>query len=95
MELGTSKFSCCCRRVSTLVCWNTLSQESEHGGSEPINLGLQEKEQSMSERFLLGLSVNVTAMFRDPSFYLKQGCTPLQTYIRIWHAGCSTSEEVY
>jgi chemotaxis protein methyltransferase CheR len=52
------------------------------------------------ERFLLGLTVNVTSMFRDPSFYnaLRNQVIPfLQTYpfIRIWHAGCSTGEEVY
>lgn len=51
-------------------------------------------------RFLLGLSVNVTAMFRDPHFYLafRQQVVPLlRTYpfLRIWHAGCSTGEEVY
>lgn len=52
------------------------------------------------ERFLLSLTVNVTSMFRDPSFYLafRQQVVPLlRTYpfIRIWHAGCSTGEEVY
>lgn len=52
------------------------------------------------ERFLLALSVNVTAMFRDPGFYLafRSRVLPyLRTYpfIRIWHAGCSTGEEVY
>ncbi|HEY9761083.1 MAG TPA: protein-glutamate O-methyltransferase CheR [Trichocoleus sp.] len=52
------------------------------------------------ERFLLGLTVNVTAMFRDPDFYLtfRDKAVPLlKTYpfIRIWHAGCSTGEEVY
>ena len=64
---------------------------------------LQEKllhEPSMMERVLLDLSINVTAMFRDPSFYLafRQQVVPLlRTYpfIRIWHAGCSTGEEVY
>ena len=52
------------------------------------------------ERLLLDLSVNVTAMFRDPSFYkeFRERVIPmLRTYpfIRIWHAGCSTGEEVY
>jgi chemotaxis protein methyltransferase CheR len=52
------------------------------------------------ERLLLDLSVNVTSMFRDPGFYLafRNRVIPmLRTYpfIRIWHAGCSTGEEVY
>lgn len=52
------------------------------------------------ERLLVGLSVHVTSMFRDPSFYLtfRQKVVPiLRTYptVRIWHAGCSTGEEVY
>src|ERR671935_1693536 len=52
------------------------------------------------ERLLLDLSINVTAMFRDPSFYLafREKAVPLlRTYpfTRIWVAGCSTGEEVY
>lgn len=52
------------------------------------------------ERLLLGLSVHVTSMFRDPEFYLtfRRKVIPiLKTYptVRIWHAGCSTGEEVY
>lgn len=52
------------------------------------------------ERFVLALTVNVTAMFRDPNFYLafRNKVVPvLKTYpfIRIWIAGCSTGEEVY
>jgi chemotaxis protein methyltransferase CheR len=52
------------------------------------------------ERLLLDLSVSVTAMFRDPEFYrvFREDVVPLlRTYpfIRIWHAGCSTGEEVY
>jgi chemotaxis protein methyltransferase CheR len=55
--------------------------------------------QSM-ERLLLDLSINTTAMFRDPTFYLafRRKVVPLlRTYpfVRIWHAGCSTGEEVY
>jgi chemotaxis protein methyltransferase CheR len=52
------------------------------------------------ERFLLALSINTTAMFRDPGFYaaLRDKVLPhLRTYpfLRIWHVGCSTGEEVY
>ena len=49
---------------------------------------------------LSDLSVNVTEMFRDPYFYktIRETVIPiLKTYpfIKIWHAGCSTGEEVY
>jgi chemotaxis protein methyltransferase CheR len=52
------------------------------------------------ERLLDDLSVNVTAMFRDPAFFraFRERVVPLlRTYpfLRIWHAGCSTGEEVY
>jgi chemotaxis protein methyltransferase CheR len=52
------------------------------------------------ERLLLDLSINVTAMFRDPSFYVafREKVVPtLHTYpfTRIWCAGCSSGEEVY
>jgi len=55
---------------------------------------------SCFERFVIALTVNVTAMFRDPSFYLalRTRVVPLlKTYpfVRIWHAGCSSGEEVY
>lgn len=64
---------------------------------------LQEKvlhDATCFERLLLNLSIHVTSMFRDPRFYriFRQEIVPyLQTYpfIRIWHAGCSTGEEVY
>ena len=65
--------------------------------------GLQARilhDQDAMERLLLDLSVNVTAMFRDPNFYreFREVVVPLlRTYpfIRIWHAGCSTGEEVF
>lgn len=52
------------------------------------------------QRFVTNLAVSVTSMFRDPVFYLafRQQVVPLlRTYpfIRLWHAGCSTGEEVY
>jgi len=50
--------------------------------------------------FVLQITVNVTEMFRDPGFFksLKEKVFPiLATYshCKIWHAGCSTGEEVY
>src|SRR5262249_44984322 len=52
------------------------------------------------ERFLYALSVNVSAMFRDPPFYRvfrKEVVPLLRTYpfLRIWQAGVSMGEEVY
>lgn len=52
------------------------------------------------ERLLLMLSVNVTAMFRDPTFFraVRETVVPLlrsYPYVRLWHAGCATGEEVY
>ncbi|HEY9609575.1 protein-glutamate O-methyltransferase CheR [Allocoleopsis sp.] len=78
--------------------WNAVRAEQLSSIS-----GLQEKvlhDPACLDRFLLGLSVNVTSMFRDPSFYraFRAQVVPLlRTYpfIRIWHAGCSTGEEVY
>lgn len=49
---------------------------------------------------LTDLSINVTEMFRDPSFFsvLRENVLPyLNTYpfSKIWHAGCSSGQEVY
>lgn len=64
---------------------------------------LQERvlyDEAAMQRLLYHLSVHVTAMFRDPQFYLafrRQVVPLLRTYpfVRIWHAGCSSGEEVY
>jgi chemotaxis protein methyltransferase CheR len=64
---------------------------------------LQDKvlhDPEVMERLLLDLSINVTSMFRDPTFFLafRQKVVPLmRTYpfVRIWNAGCSTGEETY
>jgi len=69
----------------------------------PNVTALQERvlhDPQVMERLLLDLSINVTAMFRDPGFYreFREKVVPLlRTYpfIRVWHAGCSTGEEVY
>ncbi len=65
--------------------------------------GLQERilhERGCMDRLLRDLSINVTEMFRDPSFYraLRERVFPLlrtHPFIRVWNAGCSTGEEIY
>lgn len=52
------------------------------------------------EYFLIEITVNVTEMFRDPSFYrsVTDHIIPyLRSYqrIKVWNAGCSTGEELY
>lgn len=57
-------------------------------------------DQECMERLLYALSVHMTAMFRDPEFFVafREQVVPLlrtYPYVRIWHAGCSSGEEVY
>lgn len=52
------------------------------------------------KRFVEEITVNVTEMFRDRDFYtaLRNEIIPemaSKPFIRIWHAGCATGEEVY
>ncbi|MGH7969095.1 MAG: CheR family methyltransferase [Limisphaerales bacterium] len=65
--------------------------------------GFQEKalhDPDCLGRLIQALCINVTSLFRRPEFYhaLGQQVLPrLHTYpfIRIWHAGCATGEEVF
>lgn len=57
-------------------------------------------DKNFASQILLDFSINVTEMFRDPDFYFfirKEVIPILKTYpfIKIWHAGCATGEEVY
>jgi chemotaxis protein methyltransferase CheR len=52
------------------------------------------------KRMVEEITVNVTEMFRDPHFYkvLREEILPIlatKPFIRLWHAGCSTGEEVF
>jgi chemotaxis protein methyltransferase CheR len=65
--------------------------------------GLQDRvlhDIAVWERLLQGISVSVSAMFRDPQFFraFRDHAVPLlRTYpfIRIWQVGCSLGEEAY
>ena len=57
-------------------------------------------EEGFLDQLLNDFSINVTEMFRNPSFFkaFREEIIPLlRDYpeIRIWHAGCATGEEVY
>lgn len=58
------------------------------------------RDPACAERLLPLLSVGTTSMFRDPAFYqaFRTLVVPRLRewpFIRLWHAGCSTGEEVY
>ncbi|MBI1769731.1 MAG: protein-glutamate O-methyltransferase CheR [Bacteroidetes bacterium] len=58
------------------------------------------RDEDTFEEFIQEVSVTVTEMFRDPSFYKSlrdKVIKRLATYptIKIWIAGCATGEEVY
>jgi chemotaxis protein methyltransferase CheR len=73
--------------------------ESPYGTySEAQSRLLRDPEVFMS--LLQGITVNVTEMFRDPSFFraVREQVVPfLKTYpfVKIWHAGCASGEEAY
>lgn len=58
------------------------------------------EDQSFADSFIEAITVNVTEMFRDPGFWvmLREKVLPAlasRSEINIWHAACSTGEEVY
>lgn len=78
---------------------NRIIELHKHDGIDGLVNKLQ-SDKSYFDKFLDELTVNTTEMFRDPSFWsvIKEKVIPMfeshQT-IRIWHAGCSSGEEVY
>ncbi len=76
----------------------TLNESHSTSISGMIHRLIYEKE--FFDLLLLDLSINVTEMFRDPLFFreIREKVIPVlskQSSIKIWHAGCSTGEEVY
>ncbi|TAF66014.1 MAG: protein-glutamate O-methyltransferase CheR [Cytophagales bacterium] len=62
---------------------------------------LNDADHKFFQEFLSEITVNVTEMFRDPTFWreLKESIIPNlllnDREINIWHAGCSSGEEVF
>ena len=61
---------------------------------------LEMTDRVLRDRQFFVTLLNVTEMFRDPEFYkaFREEVVPvLKTFpfIKIWHAGCSTGEEIY
>ncbi len=79
-----------------------ISQRMQRAGVSRIAdlIPLMLHDKAFFDCFLKDMSVTVTDMFRDPAFFeaLRAQVIPvLKTYpfIKIWHAGCATGEEVY
>jgi chemotaxis protein methyltransferase CheR len=58
------------------------------------------RDRAVFDTLLRGITVNVSEMFRDPSFFkaIREQVVPhLKTYpfVKIWLAGCATGEEAY
>lgn len=71
-------------------------------GFSSISMMQQEllRNTTFFERIVKDFSINVTEMFRDPEFFLyirKEVVGLLKSYpkLNIWHAGCSSGQEVY
>lgn len=80
------------RRISRILEMNNMTMDT---------LMRKLQERSFLDDFLNEITVNVTEMFRDPSFWriLRDDIIPgillNHQKIRIWHAGCSSGEEVF
>lgn len=58
------------------------------------------KDPSYGEQLVEAITVNTSELFRDPSVWLllRSRIYPkfkAQTYLNVWHAGCSMGQEVY
>jgi chemotaxis protein methyltransferase CheR len=78
---------------------NRLYKLEKYGSFEEFRLKLR-SDKSYIDHFIDRITVNVTEMFRDHTFFRELRNTVIPALanrgaIRVWHAGCSTGEEVY
>jgi len=76
-----------------------IADKDANGNFDSLLLRVSEDTDYFS-RFLKELTGNVTEMFRDPGFFaaIRKKVLPelsRQKKLKIWHAACSTGEEVY
>lgn len=81
------------RRVRRLVIKKGVTQVSQL-------IPLLIHDEGFAQEAIHEFSITVTEMFRDPIFYQsirEKIVSYLQTFpfIKVWHAGCATGEEVY
>lgn len=78
-------------RIMELYKFSSVDALAKKIGDDPV----------FFEEFISEITVNVTEMFRDPSFWrvLRDKIIPNillnHKRVTIWHAGCSSGEEVY
>lgn len=80
------------RRLSKVLADNRMTIQTL--------IGTMRKDQSFLEKIVKDITVNTTELFRDPQTWhnLKFRVLPKfknQSTLNIWHAGCSTGQEVY
>ncbi len=78
----------------------TFLQESAKLSRLTEMIPLVYSDQNFLTRVLDCLSITVTELFRDPSFFssLRENVFPKldkKECLKVWHAGCATGEEVY
>lgn len=86
-------------KASLLRRVNRFAKETDSATAYDLKYKLLNSE-PIFQLFLQEVTVNVTELFRDPAYYkaLREKVLPvLASYpiIKIWHAGCSTGEEVF
>ncbi len=90
------------RNYSSAHIRRRIRRRQELTGMENIS-AMQHRllhDEEFFQTVLYDLSINVTEMFRDPAFYLavREKVVPIlatHSFIKVWHAGCSTGEELY
>src|SRR6185503_9669134 len=102
LEGVARRYGCDFRGYARGALKRRVREQAQAEGARSVS-ALQERvlhDAPAMARLLVALTTNVNGMFRDPGFYLqlRRRIVPLlRTYpfVRIWHAGCSTGEEVY